>query len=104
MMFVLMFFEVIGVKAQLKNKNLLQGCAFAQANAPFRDFEVVPDGDYYSLEYYGNKFAILNKKTCGDFRAVLKCQQVRLHAYVDGKEWSKTLNLEQTKNTSTIVT
>jgi SWI/SNF-related matrix-associated actin-dependent regulator of chromatin subfamily A3 len=103
-MFLLIFFEVIDVKAQLKNTNLPQGYAFAQATAPFRDFQVVPDGGYYSLEYYGNKFAVLNKKTCGDFRAVLQSQQVRLHAYVEGKEWSETVKLWQKYNNSTIIT
>jgi hypothetical protein len=103
-MFLLIFFEVIDVKAQLKNTNLPQGYAFTQATAPFRDFRVVPDGAYYSLEYCGNKFAVLNKKICGDFRAVLQSQQVRLHAFVEGKEWSEAVKLWQKYNTSTIIT
>jgi SWI/SNF-related matrix-associated actin-dependent regulator of chromatin subfamily A3 len=100
---LLIFFEVIDMKAQLKNTNLPQDYAFAQATVPFRDFQVVPDGDYFSLEHYGNKFAVLNKKTSSDFRAVLQSQQVRLHAYVEGKEWSKPVKLWQ-NNTSNIIT
>lgn len=70
----------------------------------FRHFQVVPEGHCYSLEHHGNKFAVLNKKTCSDFQALLNGQQIRLHAYVRSKEWSNVLKSWQKNKSSTILT
>jgi hypothetical protein len=70
----------------------------------FRQFQVVTEGNYYSLEYHGNKFAVLNKKTCSDLHTVLKGRQLQLHAYVQSKEWSNALKSWQKNPSSSILT
>lgn len=81
-----------------------QGDASTQGATTFHNFPVVPEGNHYSLKHFGNTFAILNKKTCNDLQAVLNGRQVNLHAYVQSKEWSNTLQLWQHNRTSTILT
>jgi hypothetical protein len=81
-----------------------QGYPSALGTAMFRHFQVAPEGIYYSLEHHGNKFAVLNKKTCSDFQEVLNGRQVHLHAYVQSKEWSNALKSWQNDKNSTILT
>jgi SWI/SNF-related matrix-associated actin-dependent regulator of chromatin subfamily A3 len=100
---LLTFIKIIEVKAQLRSTNMPQGYSSAEGNALFRHFQVVPEGNFYSLEYNGNKFAVLNKKTCSDLQAVFNGRQVRLTAYVQSKEWSNALkSWSKNKNSTTL--
>lgn len=91
------------MKVQLKSTNMPQGYTSAQGNALFRHFQVVNEGNFYSLEYHGNKFAVLNKKTCSDLQSVFDVRQVRFTAYVQSKEWSNALkSWSKNKNSTTL--
>jgi hypothetical protein len=102
--FLLTHIKITDVKAQFKNTEMPQFYSFYQGNAEFRDFRVVPEGMYYSLEHHGNKFAVLNKKTCSAFQEALSGRQVHLRAYVQSKEWLNAHKLWQKNKNSTILT
>ncbi|KAH6664215.1 SNF2 family N-terminal domain-containing protein [Halenospora varia] len=97
--------SIIDVKAQLKSTNFPHGgYSSAQGTVSFRHFRVVPEGNFYSLEQSGNKFAVLNRKTCSDLKAALDGRQLRIEAYVPSKEWSNGLKSWQKNKSSTMIT
>jgi hypothetical protein len=101
---LLTFIKIIEVKAQLKSTNMPQGYTSAQGNALFRHFQVVNERNFYSLECHGNKFAVLNKKTCSDLQSVFDGRQVRFTAYIQSKEWSNALKSWSTNKNSITLT
>ncbi|KAH8652694.1 SNF2 family N-terminal domain-containing protein [Tricladium varicosporioides] len=97
--------SIIDVKAQLKSTNFPQGrCSSTQGTTSFQRFQVAQEGNFYSLEQAGYKFAVLNKKTCSDLKAALDGRQLRVEAYVLSKELSNAFKSWQSNKSSAIIT
>jgi len=99
--------KILDVKAQLKSTKVPQGgCSSAsdQGSGLFFEFQIVPDGSYWSLAQFGNKFAILTKKMCTVLRAALSGRQLRLRAYVQSKEWFSAVKSWQNNKNFLVLT
>lgn len=63
---------------------------------------MVQEGDYFSLEYDGSKFARLNKRSCSDLQALVTQRQVRFKAYLQNKEWAAAVQSWHQRQTSSL--
>jgi len=82
--------QIVNQTAQLQRGAQLSQYRHMSRN-PTKCFAVVREGNYFALEHEGNKFARLKNGLCSIFHELITGSQVRIQAYVSGRDWAAAL-------------
>ncbi|UKZ69786.1 uncharacterized protein TrAtP1_010790 [Trichoderma atroviride] len=78
--------RIINVKVQLSSHHLPGLPYNVWPKEAAQHFTIVQEGDYFALEYNGDKFGCLNKGLCGSLLAVVAGRQALIQAYASNED------------------